>query len=110
MDFLPGLLFLVAGFAILRWIVSPGMARGLEGFGAGFLPYRSAGWPQGVQEEDPVPWSWPSPGSPDLRGRRTDAGPVPEAELVEIGPADAPLAIALDARPVVARRMPGRRP
>ena len=90
--------------------MSPGTARGLEGFGAGFFPYRSAGWPEGVQEEDPVPWSWSSNGGPGLRGPRTDAGPVPAAELVEIGPADARLAITLGLGPVVRVRMPARWP
>lgn len=57
MDILPGLVFVLAGFAIVGWVVSPRTARGLDHFAAGFLPYRDAGWPQGVQEDDPVPWS-----------------------------------------------------
>jgi hypothetical protein len=54
------LIVLLAAAAMVSLVVSPGTPRVLDLFGAGFLPYRdrSGGWPQGVQEEDPVPWSW----------------------------------------------------
>ena len=60
MDTVASLVVVLVGVAILGWIASPTTARGMDTFGAGFVPYRSAGWPQGVQEEDPVPWSWSS--------------------------------------------------
>ena len=58
MDVIAGFVFVAVAAAVVALVVSPGTARGLDYFAAGFLPYRSAGWPQGVQEEDPVPWSW----------------------------------------------------
>ena len=37
-------------------------------FGEGFIGYRAdQGWPQGVQEDDDVRWSWRSPGNPGQR-------------------------------------------
>jgi hypothetical protein len=93
MEILPGLVFVLVGFAIVGWVVSPGTARGLDGFAAGFLPYRDAGWPRGVQEGDPVPWSWSPPSRPDR-----------PAEIVEISPADAPVTAALRAGTVVRGR------
>jgi hypothetical protein len=87
MDIFAGLLVvaLVAAFAAL--VVSPRTARSLDTFAAGFLPYRGAGWPQGVQEEDPVPWSWSSQHDPCLD--REDASTALDGpELVEMARAD----------------------
>ena len=89
MDIFAGLLVVafVAAFAAL--VVSPRTGRGLDTFAAGFLPYRSAGWPQGVQEEDPVPWSWCSRRGSGKHGEDASAmldGP----ELVEMAGEDVP--------------------
>lgn len=57
MDIFAVAFFILLGTAMIAFVVSPTTARGLDTFGAGFVPYRSAGWPHGVQEEDPVHWS-----------------------------------------------------
>ena len=99
MDIFAGLalITLLAVFAAL--IVSPRTSRSLDTFAAGFLPYRSAGWPQGVQEEEPVHWSW-SPRRPD-----GDAdGPAEELErpeVTEISGPEAPVASAVQRGPTV---------
>ena len=91
MDIFAGLLVvaLVAAFAAL--VVSPRTGRGLDTFAAGFLPYRSAGWPQGVQEEDPVPWSWSSRRGSGSDANRDEASAVLDGpELVEMAGEDLP--------------------
>lgn len=84
MDILTGLVFILAGAAIVKFIVSPATERALDTFAAGFMPYRAAaGWPRGVQEEEPVAWSWTErerPGGPDIG---SDDGPS-AAEIVDI--------------------------
>jgi hypothetical protein len=104
MDILSGLVFVLAGFAIVGWVVSPRTARSLDLFAAGFLPYRSAGWPRGVQEEDPVPWSWSSPAKPDGPKEAPESGLERTAEIVEISRADAPGTTAPGASTVVRGR------
>lgn len=71
MDILTGLVVILAAAAMVSLVVSPGTPRVLDLFGAGFLPYRdgSAGWPRGVQEEEPVAWTWTAgdkPKPPDI--------------------------------------------
>ncbi len=84
MDNIPGLVVIAVGAATLAWIVSPRTGRGLDMFAAAFLPWRGDGWPQGVQEEDPVPWSWSAAEEADPAGddRETALGDGPE--VVEI--------------------------
>lgn len=79
------LIVLLAAAAMVSLVVSPGTPRVLDLLGAGFLPYhdRSRGWPQGVQEEDPVPWSWTTSERPDAPDVSSDAG-LPAPELVDI--------------------------
>jgi hypothetical protein len=87
MDVVAGLVFVVLSATVVALVVSPGTSRALDYFAAGFLPYRSAGWPQGVQEEDPVPWSWSRPGGsgradsfatqPDVVDIDAEAAPPP---------------------------------
>ena len=103
MDILAGLLVVTLGAAFAALVVSPRTARSLDSFAAGFLPYRSAGWPQGVQEEDPVPWSWSATGDPahqdgSLAGRD---GP----ELIEFTRGNMPAITAVDPGKTV--RSPG---
>lgn len=90
MDLFAGLVFLALAAAVIALVVSPGTARGLDFFAAGFLPYRSAGWPQGVQEEDPVPWSWSRPGG----SGRTDRLAT-QPDVVDINAEGAPPSTAV---------------
>jgi len=79
MELLAGLAALLLIVGTFRFLASPQMGRGMDLFASGFLPYRAKlEWPRGVQEEDPVPWSWTSPRKPDL------------PEFHEIGGDDAP--------------------
>jgi hypothetical protein len=84
MDIFVGLAAVLMVIGMLAFIVSPRTGRGLDFFGSGFVPYRGPGWPQGVQEEDPVPWSWST-------GRNAE---VPEFH--EINGDGAPTASAVD--------------
>ena len=88
MDIFAVVVIILLGLAMIVFVVSPTTAHGLDTFGAGFVPYRSAGWPHGVQEEEPVHWSWSASGPRD----RTDdgSGTGLEPELVEINGPDAP--------------------
>jgi hypothetical protein len=84
MDILGILVILFLGAGIGRFLASDGIARGLDALGAGFLPYREAGWPRGVQEGEPIPWKWAAMsdrGAPPIeREPAPDAG----AEIFEI--------------------------
>lgn len=99
MDIFAVVVFLLLGTAMIAFVVSPTTARGLDTFGAGFVPYRSAGWPHGVQEEEPVQWSWSPPSGPNAADG--DAGTDLEPELVEISGPDAPPALAVHRGPTV---------
>jgi hypothetical protein len=85
MDFLTGLVVILAAAAMVSLVVSPGTPRVLDLFGAGFLPYRdgSAGWPRGVQEEEPVAWAWTKRERPDPPDFGSDAV-LQATELVDI--------------------------
>jgi hypothetical protein len=108
MDPLTGLVFLLAGAAIVRFVFSPSTERVLDSFAAGFMPYRAAnGWPRGVQEEEPVAWSW---SSGDGRTPPSSGGEADMAlpELIDIDADDAPTAIRVSGRSM-ARGMARRR-
>ena len=92
MDIFASLVVVLVGVAILGWIASPTTARGMDTFGAGFVPYRSAGWPHGVQEADPAPWSWSPAREPDAAVGESDR----RAEIVEITGGEVPQATAVD--------------
>ncbi len=79
------LVVLLAAATMVSLVISPGTPRVLDLFGAGFLPYRdgSAGWPQGVQEEEPVAWCWTARDKPDPPDVGSDDGPL-QAEVVDI--------------------------
>lgn len=102
MDIFAAVVFILLGAAMVVFVVSPTTARSLDTFGAGFVPYRSAGWPQGVQEEEPVHWSWSAPQGPDATDGGSGTGIDPE--LVEISGADAPAASAVQRGPTVHSR------
>lgn len=100
MDIFAVVVFILLGTAMIAFVVSPTTARGLDTFGAGFVPYRSAGWPHGVQEEEPVHWSWSAPRRPDATdGSLPGAGSEPE--LVEISGTDAPAASVVHRGPTI---------
>jgi hypothetical protein len=99
MDIFAVVVFILLGIAMIAFVVSPTTARGLDTFGAGFVPYRSAGWPHGVQEEEPVQWSWSPPSGP--KAAHGGPGTGLEPELVEIGGPDAPPATAVHRGPTV---------
>ena len=100
MDIFAAVVFCILGAALVVYVVSPTTARGLDTFGSGFVPYRSAGWPHGVQEEEPVHYSLSEPNGPDgaMDGH---AGRGPDPELVEITGSDAPAASPVRRGPTV---------
>jgi hypothetical protein len=102
MDLLTVLVLILAGAAMFKLVVSPGTERAIETFAAGFVAYRDPlkGWPRGVQEEDPVAWSWSGRGRPDPPDRVSEiAGAAGEgaegAELIEISGDEGPTATAV---------------
>ena len=98
MDPIAAAVFIILGAALVAYVASPTTARGMDTFGAGFVPYRSAGWPQGVQEEEPVHWSWPQPRGPDAPDGDPDASPG--SQIVEIAGPDAPVATPVHRGPI----------
>jgi hypothetical protein len=109
MELLTGLVLILVGAAMVKLVVSPGTERAIEVFAAGFVGYRdpSALWPRGVQEEEPVAWSWSGRGRPDPPGPVSETA-VEAAELIEISGDDAPLATRVDRRSIL--RGMARRP
>jgi hypothetical protein len=97
MDIFVALVAILVGVAMLALIARPQPVGILDVFGAGFLPYRGAGWPRGVQEEDPVPWSRSAAGDPDAPTRGSGDGP----HLIDIASGDRPTATAVDQGPMV---------
>jgi hypothetical protein len=85
MDIFTGLVVFLAAAAMVRLVVSPGTPRVLDLFGAGFLPYRdgSAGWPRGVQEEEPIAWAWTAGGKPRPPDVGSDDG-LTAPELIDM--------------------------
>jgi hypothetical protein len=108
MDLLTGLVFLLAGAAIVKFVVSPSTERVLDTFAAGFMPYRAAaGWPRGVQEEEPVAWNWSDGDRPVPPSSGADVD-LARPELVDIDAHDAPPATRVDHRSMM--RGMARRP
>ena len=61
MDLLTAVVVLLVVVALIGWVAAAIDGRPLEAFGAGFVGYRSHGWPHGVQEEDSIhfaPTAW----------------------------------------------------
>jgi hypothetical protein len=84
MDILGILVILLLGAGIGRFLSSEGTARGLDAFGAGFLPYREAGWPRGVQEGEPIPWKWSAMSERGVPPLEREPAPDAGAEIFEI--------------------------
>jgi hypothetical protein len=85
MDILTLLVVIGAAAAMVSLVASPGTPRALDVFAAGFLPYRdrSAGWPRGVQEEEPVAWAWIARNRPNPPDIGSDDGPS-APELIDV--------------------------
>jgi hypothetical protein len=81
MDLPATLVMIIVGAALVAWMTNPRTGQALDAWASGFIGYRSAGWPHGVQEEDPVHFTFRAPIDPDAPDpRRVDAGP----EIVEL--------------------------
>jgi hypothetical protein len=65
MDNVVALAAILLAIGMILFVASLKTGRALDLIGAGFVPYRGPGWPQGVQEEEPVPWSWRGPSEAD---------------------------------------------
>jgi hypothetical protein len=82
MDLPSTLILIMVGGAVLAWLAVARNGRALDAFGLGFIGYRSYGWPRGVQEEEPVHFSFDAGGPSGL-----DDGPAgidAEPELIEL--------------------------
>jgi hypothetical protein len=88
MDIPSTLILLLVGAGIVAWVRSPKTAQALEAFGLGFIGYRSAGWPKGVQEEEPVHYAFHEPRDPDAP---LDPGALDIDEPPQVVDLDTPL-------------------
>ena len=79
MDIPSALILLLAAVSLAAWVRSPKTAQALEAFGLGFIGYRGAGWPKGVQEEEPVHYAFREPGDPDAPAR-----PDEQPEIIDL--------------------------
>jgi len=84
MDIRAALVMILVGATIVAWVRSPWTEGALDTFAAGFLPYRDPGWPRGVQEEEPVPWSLAEPRDAERLDDRVTIGPDDGPEIVEL--------------------------
>jgi hypothetical protein len=83
MDLPTTLVLLLVAAALVGWVVGACDGKALEAFGSGFIGYRSYGWPRGVQEEEPIHFSFREPQDPAVGG--TAADDVDDvAEIVEL--------------------------
>lgn len=79
MDLPSTLVLILVGAAILGWVTSPRTGQALEAWAMGFIGYRGAGWPRGVQEEEPVHFDFSErPGLGAQEDGPLDAGRGPE--------------------------------
>ena len=85
MDLFVSLAIAALGVRIFMFLANPKTARGLDLFASGFLPYRAKlDWPRGVQEEEPVPWTWSAGGRPEVpEFHELDRGAAPAASAVD---------------------------
>ena len=85
MDIPATLVLIIVASALAAWMTNPRTGQALDAWASGFIGYRTYGWPRGVQEEEPVHFSFSEPGDRD-----GDDGPTTEAEVIELeGPVDA---------------------
>jgi hypothetical protein len=85
MDPMTTIVVLLIGAAIVGWLATARDGRALDVFGAGFIGYRSYGWPRGVQEEDSIHFTVTAWHEPATDGDGDGPASVPElVELTEI--------------------------
>ena len=83
MDIPATLVLIIVGAALAAWMTNPRTGQALDAWASGFIGYRSYGWPRGVQEEEPVHFSFREPRDP----AGSDDAPLAvdgEAEIVEL--------------------------
>jgi hypothetical protein len=80
MDILSGMVVLFVVVVAIRGVIGGQATRGIDVIAAAFVPYRDPGWPRGVQEEDPIPWSRSAPAQPDP----VDHPVAPRSRTVEL--------------------------
>ena len=86
MDILVGFAALLLVIGMVVFVMSPKTGPTLDVFGSGFVGYRASGWPHGVQEEDPAPWSWSAAGNPETpEFHEIERDGVPTATTVDRG-------------------------
>ncbi len=78
MDIPATLVLIIVGGALVAWMTNPRTGPALDAWASGFIGYRSYGWPRGVQEEEPVHFSFREPGDP------VADDPQAEAEVIEL--------------------------
>jgi hypothetical protein len=78
MDLPTILVLLLVAAGLVGWVVGACDGKALEAFGSGFIGYRSYGWPRGVQEGEPIHFTFREPQDP-----ADDAQPA-EAEVIEL--------------------------
>ena len=83
MDIPATLVLIIVAAALVAWMTNPRTGPALDAWASGFIGYRSYGWPRGVQEEEPVHFSFREPGDTAPSGEvvGTLGG---EAEIVEL--------------------------
>jgi hypothetical protein len=75
------LVMIIVGAGLVAWMTSTRTGHALDAWGSGFIGYRGPGWPRGVQEEEPVHFSFAEPTDPDASDPLDlEAGP----EIVEL--------------------------
>ncbi len=65
MDIPATLVMIIVGAALVAWMTNPRTGQALDAWASGFIGYRSAGWPHGVQEDEPVHFTFSEPRDPD---------------------------------------------
>ena len=83
MDIPATLVLIIVGAALAAWMTNPRTGQALDAWASGFIGYRSYGWPRGVQEEEPVHFSFSEPrdpGADDVGPADADGGP----EIIEL--------------------------
>lgn len=81
MDIPATLVMIIVGAALVAWMTNPRTGQALDAWASGFIGYRSAGWPHGVQEEEPVHFAFSAPSDTDAPGT---GGVVPGPEIVDL--------------------------
>ncbi len=78
MDIPATFVLIIVGAALAAWMTNPRTGQALDAWASGFIGYRSYGWPRGVQEEEPVHFSFREPQDP------VADDPLTEAEVIEL--------------------------